>query len=329
LKVSLIIPNRNDTVMLGVSLRSSIEQLKSINNDAEIIVVDNSDEDIWKIIQKPNCTPCPRGIDKGGYMDIGLLKYLRQDFPSMYAAYDMGAKEAKGEYLMRCDSHVMWGHNVIKDCIDWMDDHPGVGFGFSPIGWWNLPEKFAKSYITKNDNGGIFGPWGKMKDVTLPMKIAWNFGFRIVRKDWYEKVGGFSFFADKQISWGGGEFYIAMKSWLLGRENWAMPAEPVYHIGPYSKEVEALGYRFRRYGSSGKGRQGLGILAAFYALGGDKAKEECKKSAEGLMSQYGIDIDRDWPEARRFAEEDHEWIKKHQIISFEELLEREPWNEKP
>lgn len=325
MKVSLIIPNRNDTVILGVTIRSAIEQLKSIGNDGEIIVVDNSDEDIWRIIKKPNVSPCPLGYDKGGYIREGLLKYVRQDFPSMYSAYETGAKQATGQYLMRSDSHVLFGHNVLKDCIEFMDKNPSVGFGFSPINWWNRTDIFAKSYIQENKHGGIFGPWGKRVD--LPRKIAWNFGFRIVRKEWYDYVGGFGFFSKNRISWGGGEFYIAMKSWLLGRENWAMPANPVYHIGPYSKEVEALGYRFRRYGQSGTGRQGIGILAAFYALGGDDAKAEIMKSADGLRSQYGLDVDRDWPEAKTLIGDDRDWLLKRQVISFKELLERKPWND--
>jgi glycosyltransferase involved in cell wall biosynthesis len=320
MKISIIIPNRNDTVMLGVTVRSAIEALKAIDNDGEIIVADNSDSDIYRIIKKPNCSPVPLI----GYINDGILKYVRQDFPSMYSAYELGAQEAQGEYLFRSDSHVMYGHNVLKDCISFMDNND-IGFGFSPIGWWNLHERMAKSHISENKNGGIFGTWGKRID--LPAKIPWNFGFRIVRKDWYEQVGGFGFFAKERISWGGGEFYIAMKSWLFGRENWAMPASPMYHIGPYSKEVEKLGYRFRQYGASGNGRQGLGILSAFYALGGDEAKEEALKSKDGLKDQYGLDVDRDWKEASKYALEDRKFIEANQTMTFKELLEVKPWRD--
>lgn len=323
MKVSIIIPNRNDTVMLGVTIRSAIEALKAIDSDGEIIVVDNSDADIWNIIKKPNVSPCPLI----GYQQDGILKYIRQPFPSMYTAFQTGAKEAKGKYLIRSDSHVYFGHNILKDCVDFMESMPDIGCGFSPIGWWNLHERIAKTHIRENDNGGIFGPWGRKAKKDLPAKIAWGFGPRIISKEWYDKIGGFGFFADRKVSWGGGEFYLSIKSLLFGRENWTFDASPMYHIGPYSKEVEGLGYSFRKYGSSGVGNQGIGILSAFYALGGDSAIEEALKSKDGLKSQYGIDVKRDWGKAREFALKDREFILDNQVVSFDEILERKPWND--
>ena len=318
MKASIIIPNRNDTVMLGVTVRTILENIRDI--DAEIIIVDNSDDDIYAVLKKRNVSPIPLG-----YIDEGRMKLIRQDFPSMYAAAETGANIANGEYLFKCDSHVMWGANVVKDCIEFMDSHPNAGCCSSPINWINRRDDFACSEIGKSADGGVFGGWKRSK---LPKKISWGFGYRVIRKDWYNEINGFSFFANKRISWGGGEFYLSMKSWLMGKENWSIKTNPVYHIGPHAKELEKLtGYKFRVYVGSGNGKVGLGILAAFYALGGNEAKEECKKSAGGLKSQYGIDIDRDWPLAREFAKEDHEWILEHQKISFKELLEKEPWNE--
>jgi glycosyltransferase involved in cell wall biosynthesis len=319
LKVSVIIPNRNDTISLGVTVRTIVENLRDI--DGEIIIVDNSDEQYYNLLKTPNISPIPLG-----YINDGILKIVRQDRPGMYAAAQKGAEVAAGEYLMKCDSHVIWGANVIKDCLSFMNNHHEAGVCSSPIGWMNLTDRLAKSNIAPNANGGIFGGWGEKSE--LPKKVSWNFGYRIVKKSLFHELNGYSFFADKHVSWGGGEFYLAIKSWLLGYPNWAIKANPVYHIGPHSKELEALtGIKFRVYGSSGNGRQGIGILAAFYALGGDNAREECMKSGDGLKKQYGIDIDRDWDEAKAIAHDDHEWIKTHQKISFQELLERKPWDE--
>lgn len=320
--LSVIIPNRNDTVMLGITVRSILEQFKAIDGDCEVIVVDNSDHDIWRVIKKSACSPLAFK-----YIKDGQLKLIRQDFPSMYSARQTGIEKAQGIYVGNCDSHTLHGHNLWGDVLDFMKETENVGFGFSPIGYIDQHECLARSDIRPNKHGSIFGPWGRSYD--KPVKISWNFGFRITERDWFlNECGGFGFFSDNKVSWGGGEFYVAMKSWLLGRENWAIPASAIYHIGPFNKHIAKVsGYRYRLYGESGNGRQGIGILGALYALAGNWGKEYARKNTEGLKDQYGIDIDRDWPDAVRIAKQDRKWIEQNQKISFQELIETEPWME--
>ena len=54
--LSVVIPNRNDTVMLGITVRSALEEMKAVP-DSELIVVDNSDADIWRLLKTPNISP--------------------------------------------------------------------------------------------------------------------------------------------------------------------------------------------------------------------------------------------------------------------------------
>ena len=116
------------------------------------------------------------------------------------------------------------------------------------------------------------------------------------------------------------------KSWLLGYENWAIPCEPQYHIGPYSNKIQQrTSYRYRQYDSTGSGKVGIGILSTFYALAGEDGKQEAIKAAKGL-AQYGIDPERDWDTAKSYAEEDWQWMKQHQKITLKELLETKPFN---
>ena len=319
MKLSVIIPNRNDTVMLGITIRVALEALKALDSDYEIIVVDNSDEDLWRLLNKPDIGPLCLG-----YQKESKLKLLRQEFPSMYSARSTGIREAQGEYVFNMDSHVLTGYHTIKDLIEFMDTdiEEKIGFVYAPIGWMNRHERLSKHYIDVSEK--IFGPWGKHVDEST--KICWNFGSCICRRKWFlETLGGYGFFDRERISWGGGEFYIALKSWLLGFENWAIPTNPQYHIGPFSKELEKLtSYRYRLYGTSGNGKQGLGILSAFYALGGNEAKGEARKS-EGLKTQYGLDVDKDWVVARKKVGKDRQWILEHQAISFQQLLKERPW----
>ena len=306
--------------MLAITVRSCLEELKAVNGGGEIIIVDNSDEDIWQVIKTPNVSPLPLI-----YVREGVIKLVRQPFPSLYSARATGHNMAQGEYTTSLDSHVLLGRDSLKDLVDFMDSASDkVGLAYAPIGWMDKHEKVARHEI-RQDQGRIFATWGRQYH--RPTKICWNFSSFIARTEWFNNtLNGYSFYATEHAPWGGGEFYVAIKSWLLGYENWAVPTSPRYHIGPYSKKLErTTGYRYRLYGTSGEGKNYLGILAAFYALGGDDAKAEAKKSQKGFAHQYGLDVDKDWPVAKKIAEADRKWIEERQIMSFQEFLKKRPW----
>jgi hypothetical protein len=261
-----------------------------------------------------------------GYVEEGKVQLIHQPYPCLYSARESAIQYAKGKYVYNMDSHTVVGRDSLKDLVEFMEcAGPKVGMGFAPIGWISHHETYARHDI-RVDQGTIFGNWGRQYD--SPTKILWNFGSRICNREWFMNVhGGYGFYSNKRVSWGGGEMYAAIKTWLLGYENWAIPCSPQYHIGPFSTQVERrTQHRYRVYDKSGNGKTGIGVLAAFYALGGEDAKEEAAKSKAGL-SQYGIDPERDWPEAARLAGEDWECLKARQVISLKELLEKEPWAE--
>lgn len=246
----------------------------------------------------------------------------------MHPAREMAITEARGEYIIMSDSHVLWGHNLAKDCVEFMDANPQCGLGYSPVGYVDRPEHMAAHELTHNKEGGVFGPWGSAK-FTSPSRVPWHFGFKVTRRDWFlNTLGGYGFFTRERLSWGGAEFYTAMKTWLLGYECWTIPCSPCYHIGPFNSFVEKVAnYRFRTYGSSGVGRQGIGILASFYALGGEEYGKQDAALNRKAFEQYGVNLERDWEEAKRYVGEDREWVEAHKVMSYKELLERRPWYE--
>jgi glycosyltransferase involved in cell wall biosynthesis len=323
--LSIVIPNRNDTVMLGITVRSALEELKSLGNDGEIVIVDNSDEDIWQILKTVNVSP----IDLA-YVEEGRVKLIRQPFPSLYSARQTAIEQASGKYVYNVDSHMLIGHNSLKDLVDFMESYETykkVGMAFAPICWLNKHESWARHDI-RIDNG-IFGIWGRQ--YKEPTKICWNFGSCIVNREWFLKVhGGYDFFAKQRLSWGGGEFYAALKTWLLGYENWAVPCSPQYHIGPWAPIIEKrTGIKYRVYGKTGTGRLGIGVFAAFYALGGDEMKEEALRAEkDGLGYVYlGLNVEEHWEEAKRIASEAYEDLQKRQVISYKQLMVKKPWQE--
>jgi len=170
MKLSVIIPNRNDTVMLGITVRSCLEELKAIDNDGEIIIADNSDEDIWQIIRTPNVSPFSLG-----YVEEGKIKLFHLKFASLYAARQAGIDRASGEYVYNMDSHTIVGRNQFLDIVNFMDSHKGIGFGFTPIGWVSQHEMWSRHDL-RTDEATIFGNWGRL--YKEPSKIAKYRDFR-------------------------------------------------------------------------------------------------------------------------------------------------------
>lgn len=325
MKLSVIIPNRNDTVMLSITVRSVLEAFKAINDDGEIIIVDNSDADLYRLITKPSSTPLA-----WHYVKEGKIRVIRQEKPGMFPARMTGAREAKGEYLFQIDSHMLIGHNTFKDLIDFMDTaEKKIGLAYAPIGWCGQHETVARHDI-RTDMDSIYASWGKR--YYEPRKICWNFGSCLSRREWFLNVlDGYGFFEKKNLSWGGGEFYVSVKSWLLGYENWAVPTNPIYHIGMFSADVARLtGYKYRVYSSSGDTKPGIGILSAFYVLGGDQeGRQEALKAEAGITKHHGLTVEKNWEEAKSLAFEDRQWFKSKQVITLKEFWEKRIWENTP
>jgi len=320
LKLSVIIPNRNDTVMLGVTVRSCLEELKAIDNDGEIVIVDNSDEDIWNIIKTVNISPFDIG-----YVQTGKVKLIRQKYPGLYSARQLGSERAKGEYIYNIDSHTFIGRDHFKILIEFMDSHKEdkIKLGYAPIGWVSKHEAFSRHDL-RTDEGTVYGSWGRR--YYEPTKICSNFGSYMCNREWFiNSHKGYDFLASKHVAWGGGEIYIPLKAALLGYEAWAVPCSPQYHIGPFSSEISRrTNYRYRVYDKDGEGKRGIGILAMFYALAGDFGREYLQRNSH-VYTQYGLNMNGDWEYAKSIAKETREDILKRQVISFEEFIEKQDW----
>ena len=93
--LSVIISNRNDSAMLGVIVRSCLEELKCFEQ-AEIVIVDNSDEEIW---------PHVLAAIPARYVREGKVQLIRQDFPSLFSARQLAVDHAKSDLIACIDGH--------------------------------------------------------------------------------------------------------------------------------------------------------------------------------------------------------------------------------
>jgi glycosyltransferase involved in cell wall biosynthesis len=316
-KISIIISNRNDVIMLNVTVRSALEALKAIDNDGEIVIVDNSRADHYELV---------RSVIPQGYIRQKRIKLVRQEFPCFTEARHEAARNASGEYLFCVDSHCLFGHNVLRDSVDFMDSHVGdnIGFGHPPINWAGQHERHGKHDLRITEH-----PWGAWKArYDEPRRISWKFMPWICRRDWYLPIlRGYGSLADNRLAWGGAELHQQNKAWMLGYENWAIPTDPVIHLGPFSTVANSglTGYKYRVYGSSGVGPAGLGILVAFYVWCGDEGIEIGRIVQERLHKRHGLDVENMWPKAREYGQTEHEWFREAQVMSYNEMMTRRPW----
>lgn len=322
MKLSVIIANRNDIVMLNVTLNSVIEAMKDLEFESEIVLVDNSDPGIYELM--PIAYPM-------GFIKKYNLKVHRLEQPSFTAARMMAAEKAKGEYIFCVDSHVLFGRNTLRDSVDFMDrhkDHMNLGFGHPPIRWAHQGPAAIKHTLGIADNGTPWGQWGP--GITKEQKIFWKFMPWICRRDWYlNTLKGYGSHSTHSISWGGAELLQQIKSWMLGYEQWGIITDPIIHIGPYTPAVVKTGqYKYRTYSASGNGPHGLGVLLAFYVLGGPvEGLMHAKRCEERILNRHKIKVDDWWPKAMEYGKAEHEWLYANKKYGYLELLETKPWTQ--
>lgn len=330
--VSVIISNRNDTVMLTVTVRSCLEELRALGPGmGEVVICDNSDKATYDLL--PNVLPT-------GYMKDGTLRLLRQDFPCLFTAREAAIREAKGDYVICLDSHMLLGHNLIDDLVRSIierSDDPTLGFLHAPISWIHQHEQYARHDrdMTKHE----LGDWGKAYKTART--ITWKGMPWICRRKWFldsEKgLGGYGALSQHRLSWGGGDMHIGVKPWLLGFKNWAIPTNPAFHIGPFPKidwtersEVtnvysNSSDYHYRLWSESGQGPSAIGFLVSCYVLGGEPMMLRNKGILKERFGSF-IDVEKHWNTIKDIGKDEKAWLDSRKKMTIEQLLATKPWD---
>jgi len=315
MKVSVIISNRNDISMLVVTVRSIIEEFKPISSGCEIVIVDNSEQEVYESLRK---------VIPQGYLKDETVRIYRQDFPCLFTARECAIENSRGKYVICLDSHVLVGRNMIYDLVKFMDnnsDNEKIGFAHAPISWATQHERQAR-----HDRDMVkceLGNWGVA--YKYEHKMTWKGMPWICRREFFrEELNGYGALSEHKLSWGGGDMHIGIKPWLLGYENWAVPTSPCIHLGPFKVDNKDIA-KYRRYSSSGQGTTCIGFLVSCYVLGGEEMME---RNREGLGRRFPhLDIDAHWDLAKRAGENEKRWLDKNRVMSFKELLRTRPWDD--
>jgi len=322
MKLSIIISNRNDIVMLNVTLNNAIEMLKSVSGECEIVVCDNSDPKFYELIG----IACPVGFIKKHNVRI-----IRQEEPCFTSARMRAAEAATGEYIFCVDSHVLFGYNTLHDSVDFMDRHADeemLGFGHPPIRWAHQGPAGIKHTLKVSPTNLPNGGWDCA--YRNERKMYWKFMPWICRREWYlNTLKGYGSHSDHMISWGGAEVIQQVKSLMLGYTNWSIATDPVIHIGPYTPAVVKLGqYKYRTYAANGNKPHGFGVLLSYMVIAGpDEGYKLAKAGEKAFKVRHHINVDDYWPEAVRLGTAEYGWLKEKQKYSYFDLITKKPWND--
>jgi len=315
--LSVIISNRNDTAMLSVTVNSCIEELRPLGlENCEIVICDNSDEAIYKSL---------RSYIPIGYLRTHLIKISRQSFPCLFTAREQAISDSSGTYIACVDSHMIIGRDMFLHLVNFMEgnkDDKTLAFVHAPINWAHHHSNYSRHDrdMSKNE----LGDWGKAYTYSRP--ITWKGMPWICRKTLWKTIHGYGALADHKVSWGGGDMHIGIKPWLLGYKNWAIPSNAAIHIGPFPSKTKSPDYQYRLYSSSGSFPHTFGFLVSCYILGGEPMM---KRNEPILTKRFGkyIDTKKWWSKAMEIGKEEKAWLDENKTMTFEQLLERRPWDD--
>lgn len=317
--------------MLAVTVRSCIEELRPFGSDAEIVIADNSDAAAYQMVL---------GAVPSGYCREGKIKIVRQDFPCLFTARELAAKNASGEYILCLDSHMLVGRDMISDLVTFMDskkDDSTLGFAHAPVCWAHQHERQARH--DRDMSASELGSWGTAHK--SPCTITWKGMPWICRREWFldrdKGLNGYGALATHRVSWGGGDMHIGVKPWLLGFKNWAVPTTPGIHIGPFPKldqqgdphSVGSADFRaqnaYRLYANSGLFPHTFGFLLSSYVLGGVAMMERNEKAITDRFGKF-IDVRRWWDKAIALGQEERNWLHTREVMNFQQFIDNKPWN---
>jgi hypothetical protein len=314
MELSIVLASRNETSMLCVTVLSAVEAIKESGVTAEIVVVENSDEDVH--LAAMDCL--------AGQIKEGIVRVVRLENPSIAKAIHLAHEEGKGEYLFYTDAHTLIGHNTIPALLKFHKEHKDdpIGFVHAPIQWAHRSSATKRTHLSVSRTP--LGEWAGATPVEKPSMVPWKGMPYMIRKSVWADIGGLGCCAEHNLGWGVLS-YLGMKTWMLGYENWAIPDGVVYHFGEWPERVRPHA-QYRTYTNSGE-KPGLARAVALYVFGGEEALR--KHFSNDRLERFFKNPESTLERVKQVAELERKEIAARQVRTFDSLYENPPWNMTP
>lgn len=314
MKVSVVLASKNELVPLLTTILSCREALEYAKTTWEIVVVDNSDEEMKSALNSI----------LAGVVSDKTIRLIHDPDQSAARIMERAHREAQGEFLFFTDSHTFVGHDTIKELLDFYEANDGgkMAFLYAPIQWAHQGKQYRYTHFAIKANK--LGSWCSHKLIPEPRKVPWKGMPYLIRKRVWEAIGGYGCCAEHGLGWGI-MYYLGPKPWLLGYENWAIPKGVSVHFGAWPAEVEKF-VKYRTYSNTNRTRYGAPIAVAAYVFGGPnllRHEYDTLPLMQKLFRSYEDALDI----ARRYGEKERQDLQSRMVISYEQLLESPPWGD--
>lgn len=175
LKLSVIVPIYNEERFIEACVASLLAQ-DFPQEEMELLLVDGASTD-----------RTPELLEKLAQEHPSVIRVLQNPKRIQSAAMNLGAKAARGTYLIRVDAHADYPPNYFSRCVSLMEETGAQNVGCI----WNTQGKTPKAQMIAMMLTSPFGVGGAA--FRTGGKSGWvdTVPFGTFRKDYYESIGGF------------------------------------------------------------------------------------------------------------------------------------------
>jgi glycosyltransferase involved in cell wall biosynthesis len=179
--LSVIIPTHNRVESLGSALRTILDLKGEI--PLEVVVVDNNSTDSTR-----------QEVEKYSARHPGLVRYAFERRTAFTKARSTGAENAKGDVLLYIDDDVLLVPGSLRRIHEVFSKHPDAGMiaGKITLQYSQEPPPWTLRCQEAFNGWSSFEPFENGEAAQGAAEVSWAAGPMLaVRKDLYDKVGGF------------------------------------------------------------------------------------------------------------------------------------------
>ena len=324
--ISIVIPARQEHPQATFTLQVIWDILEDSGLDWETIIVDNMSNDKTATWAKKRWW---EGRGGRGPERHTIIEYTEEG--SCWQARNAGIQAAQGELIFLFDAHVVISQNLFARQIELFKSTPAAAVVYTPLVMMSDSKKHrAYGYKLGPDddpikqiNNKFWGSWTRNKQSDDPYRIPMSGTAGIaIRKSYLDSLPGGGWPQGLSV-YGGGEQYISLLTWMMGRECWIHPDTYMYHFADYRKYSNN---GLEEGGKSTNDAHHFNKCLVAYALGGD---EWWVKVLDMALKQwnpaYHDGAVRLAEEAKEKALGYREWIDANAMWTLNEVLEMQPW----
>lgn len=311
MKVSVVISARNEWPNIVHTVHGILNDLSSFLTwrDFEIIIVDNGSVDNTS---SPNIVGTSDFLRMRGIFHDRVVKIVHDPVMGNVSARNKGAAVATGEYLFFSDAHMAYKPGSFKAMIDAIDASGGIVH--PAVDWMGAyPAEPNYQYSIKLGEK-MWGTWARNKvaDTWFYIPMSGHCCLGMKRQQFLDFGGYNPFFR----CYGGGEFYLDMKWWMLGSNVVCEPNALAWHL------------------SAGRGYAYMhddlvhNMMLCAYALADEPWSERLLVTYLNKTGANPAVVYRLYREALEEGAADRAFVKNNAVMSFEDVLDRIPWDEK-